>query len=108
MNISPLRHIVTCAGMIAVTACATPSSSGVLKMGPDTYTVSATAAAMAGGKDEAKKMVLTAAEQHCKQMNRELLVTNISVKKTSLEGSAEVTFRCLLADDPELVRPEYF
>src|SRR6266849_1730058 len=72
-------------------------SSGVLKMGPDTYTISAAAAPARGGSSEARKIALAEANQHCTQMGKEILVTNIGTATTNLygAGSAEVTFRCV-------------
>jgi len=68
-----------------------------VKMGPDTYTVSAAAAPARGGSSEARKIALTAANEHCAQMGKEILVTNVDTATTNIygAGSAEVTFRCL-------------
>ena len=78
-------------------------------MGPDTYTVSAAAAPARGGSSEARKIALTEANEHCTQMGKEILVTNVGTATTNIHGagSAEVTFRCLTKGDPELQRPEY-
>lgn len=60
---------------VLLTACT--QSSGVLKMGPDTYSASAAAAPAAGGYSEARRMALTEANQYCAQMGKEILVKNI-------------------------------
>ena len=78
-------------------------SSGVLKLGPDTYTTSAAAHPAAGGSSEARRMALTEANRYCAQMGKEILVKNIV---SGAYTSTEVTFRCLSKDDPELQRPE--
>src|SRR5713101_9637431 len=90
-----MRTAVTCLACVLFAGCA--HSSGVLNMGPDTYTVSAAAAPARGGSSEARKIALTAANDHCAQMGKEILVTNVDTATTNIygAGSAEVTFRCL-------------
>lgn len=102
-----MRIAVASIACVLFAGCA--QSSGVLKMGPDTYTVSAAAAPARGGSSEARKIALTEANQHCAQMGKEILVTNVGTATTNIygAGSAEVTFRCLTKGDPELQRPEY-
>jgi hypothetical protein len=78
-------------------------SSGVLKLGPDTYTTSAAAAPAAGGSSEARRIALTEANQYCAKMGKEILVKNIGAASGT---STEITFRCLSKGDPELQRPE--
>lgn len=88
-------------------ACA--QSSGVLKMGPDTYTVSSAAAPARGGYSEARKIALAEANQYCSSQGKEILVTNVNTATINAfgAGSADITFRCLSKGDPELARPEY-
>ena len=62
-------------------------SRGVLKMGPDTYTISAAAAPARGGSSEARKIALTEANQRCAQMGREILVTNVRTATTNIYGA---------------------
>jgi hypothetical protein len=90
-----MRLSAGCAACLLFAGCA--QSSGVLKMGLDTYTISAAAAPARGGSSEARKIALAEANQHCAQMGREILVTNIGTATTNLygAGSAEVTFRCV-------------
>lgn len=85
-------------------------SSGVLKLGPDTFTTSASAASTRGGPSEARKIVLTEANEYCAQLGKEILVTNIGTAITNYQyghGTAEITFRCLAKGDPALQRPEF-
>ena len=84
-------------------------SSGVLKVGPDTYTVSAYAAPVRGGESGARKSALTEANQHCFSVGKEILVSNISSSPLThfRGGTVEVTFVCLAKDDPELQRPKF-
>ena len=102
-----MKIAVAAIACLLLSACA--QSSGVLKMGPDTYTVSAAAAPARGGSSEARRIALTEANQHCAQMGKEILVTNVGTATTNIygAGSTEVTFRCLAKGDPDLQRPEY-
>ncbi len=101
------RTAIACVACVLVAGCA--HSSGVLKLGPDTYTVSAAASAARGGWASAQKTALTTANDHCAQMGKEILVTNVDAARTNVYGggSSAVTFRCLDKGDPELQRPEY-
>ena len=102
-----MSKVIAFSAAIFLTACA--QSSGVLKMGPDTYSVSAAAAPARGGYSEARKLALADANQFCAQMGKEILVTNVGTATTNVygAGSADITFRCLSKGDPELQRPEY-
>jgi hypothetical protein len=102
-----MKYLTGLSACLLLAACA--QSSGVLKMGPDTYTVSATAAPARGGSSEARKLALADANQYCAKLSQEILVTNIGTATTNVygAGSADVTFRCLAKGDPELQRPEY-
>lgn len=84
-------------------------SSGIMKMGPDTYSVSVAASPVRGGTVGAKQMALTDAGQYCAANGKEILVTNTSSETTNARGAGtvDITFRCLAKNDPDLVRPEY-
>ena len=103
----PVKIFVTCFACVLLVSCS--QSSGVLRMGPDTYTVSAAAAPARGSSSGARKIALTEANQYCAQMGKEILVTNVGTASTNIygAGSAEVTFRCFAKGDPELQRLEY-
>lgn len=102
-----MRVLFVIATGVLVTACA--QSSGVLKMGPDTYTVSVHAAPARGGESGARALALTDANERCTREGKEILVTNISSgRSTHLPGgTVDVTFRCLAKGDPDLQRPVY-
>ena len=102
-----MNKLTFLSALLLFTACA--QSSGVLKMGPDTYSVSAAAAPARGGYSEARKLALTEANQYCDQQGKEILVINVGTGTTNIHGagSADITFRCLSKGDPELQRPEY-
>jgi hypothetical protein len=88
--------------------CGCSSSSGVLKIGPDTYTISTSASPAKGGVPAAKRIAYQEATAECvTRGNLELYV--LSEKSTSptwTEGMAnvEVNFRCLPKNDPEFQR----
>jgi hypothetical protein len=92
---------------VLLVACA--QSSGVLKMGPDTYSVSVHAAPARGGESGARNLALTEANTKCAGEGKEILVTNISSGRSTHfpGGTVEVTFRCLAKGDPDLQRPTY-
>lgn len=84
-------------------------SSGIVKMGPDTYSVSVHAAPVRGGESGARNLALTEANDRCIAEGKEILVTNIVSGPSSHfpGGTVDVTFRCLPKGDPELQRPKY-
>jgi hypothetical protein len=87
--------------VLTLTGCA--QSTGVMKMGPDTFSVTADAL----GASNAKQIALTEASGQCQSMGKEILVTNTSSGKDRARSVYEVTFRCLAKGDPELQRPYY-
>lgn len=94
--------------VVALSGCA--SSSGALKMGPDTYSITATAAPARGGIAAAKRTAYEEASQECFKTGKEMLVINERSAQTSNAGggSIDITFRCLPKGDPELAaRPDY-
>lgn len=77
-------------------------STGVMQLGPDTYTVSADDL----NESTAKQAALRQAQQRCSGLNREILVTNMKLSRGD-RALFDVTFRCLEKSDPELARPNY-
>ena len=98
------KYLLIC---MFLTSCA--QSSGVLKLGPDTYNISVHAAPVRGGTSGAKKVAITKANQYCLESNKEILVTNINTRPSSHlpGGTADINFKCLNKNDPDLVRPSY-
>lgn len=89
----------------ALVACA--NSSGVLEIGPDTFTISTSASPGKGGIPAAKRIAYQEAADECTK--RGLKVFALSEKTSSptwTEGMAgmELNFRCLRANDPEFQR----
>ena len=91
----------------AIVSCA--SSSGVMKLGPDTFTASAANSPARGGMPGARHTVILQANDYCTAMGKEILVTNETTARTNDAGagSANITFQCLSRDDPALQRPQY-
>ena len=89
------------------TACV--QSSGVLKIGPDTYTVQIHAAPAAGGVSGATKHAINEANERCNSLGKEILVTNTTSGASSHlpGGTVKVTFYCLDSNDPRLQTPVY-
>jgi len=85
-------------------------STGVLPVGPDTYTVSENYAIARGGQLAAERVALTEANEFCEQRGRKFLPVNMTqpspIAAISPVGYS-VTFRCLSSSDPELRRPRF-
>lgn len=90
---------------ILLVACA--NSSGVLEIGPDTFTIATSASPGKGGIPAAKRIAYQEATDECTK--RGLKVFALSEKTSSptwTEGMAsmELNFRCLSPDDTEFQR----
>jgi len=101
-----MKSVITFAVALALTACA--SSSGVIKVGPDTFTISTSASPGKGGIPAAKRIAYQEASEECTRRGG-LEVFTLSEKTSSptwTEGMAsmELNFRCLRSDDPEFQR----
>jgi len=84
-------------------------STGILPVGPDTYTVSEHYAPARGGNSTAERVALTEANGFCEQRGRKFLPVNMSQPSAIAISPAgySITFRCLTANDPELRRPRF-
>ena len=84
-------------------------SSGVLKMGPDTYSISVHAAPGQGGMTGSKRTAINEANAHCSAMRKEIVITNADSHPSTHfpGGTTDVTFLCLDKRDIELKRPKY-
>lgn len=93
--------------VLLIAGCAT--NSGVLKLGPDTYTITTQNSPARGGTSGATRSALVAANKHCASLGKEILVTNTTSRTTNIHGAGEaaITFQCLDKDDPGLQRPSY-
>ena len=105
-TLAPLRTTVAAAVIAACWAgCSAAKITQPLPVGPDTYTVSARTSH--GGTASAREAALSAANQQCARLSKQLLVlkssTNIDFNEN--KDVVDVTFRCLTAGDPALRRP---
>jgi len=85
-----LASLVSAAGL---TACAWQSEA--LKMGEDTYQVSANASPARGGVTGAREMALTNANKKCDDLKRQITVMDVKTEYAfPANGVATVTFTC--------------
>lgn len=89
---------------ILISGCGT--TGDVVKLGPDTYTVTASKHYTSGGA-VAKTNALQAANKYCDELGREVLVTNTQDGFDVPFYTSSVTFNCLDKTDPQLRRPTY-
>ena len=94
-------------GMLA--GCVTSASTGILAAGPNTYAITERFILARGGSMEAQRVALAKANEFCRDRNREM--SPIDLKElgnmsdpTGPRTGYNVTFRCLLATDPEFKR----
>lgn len=88
----------------ALTGCV--STSQVLEMGRDTYSVSATADGYRTAAS-ARQSAFAAGAQQCAALGKKFLFINESMQRTrmGIDTTVTVTFRCLNENDPEYTRP---
>ncbi len=83
------------------------NTSGVVKIGPDTFTISTSASPGKGGVPAAKRIAYQEAGEECSRRGLEIFtVSEKTASPTWTEGMAsmELNFRCLRSDDPEFQR----
>ena len=78
---------------LLLVSCGTTGKA--VKIGPDTYTVTASKHNFAGGAPEAKTNALSLANNHCKSLNKELLVTDAIQSFERPMYNYSVTFQCV-------------
>ena len=93
-----------------VAGCSSPARvTQPLPIGADTYTVSARTPH--GGTASARDAALSAANQQCARLSKQLLVLKssndieLNENKDVVSDITDVTFRCLAAGDSALRRP---
>lgn len=95
---------IVLAATVALSGCGLKTySSGVMPLGPDTYTVSADDL----NPSNAKQAALTQASQYCANKDQELLVNHIVDGSRGNRMYYDINFRCLGKNDPELKRPSF-
>jgi hypothetical protein len=102
-TMSALGRAVTVAALVS--GCSAARVTQPLPIGPDTYTVSARTSR--GGTAPAREAAISAANQHCARLSKQLLILSSSTNTgfNENEGVVDVNFRCLAAGDRELRRP---
>lgn len=101
------RIVILTTVALALSGCA--QSSGVNKLGPDTYTVSIHAAPVRGGESGAKGLAFAEATRQCSEMGKEILVEKMVTRPSNHfpGGTAELIFHCFDKNDPRLGTPSY-
>jgi hypothetical protein len=100
---------VMIATALALGACTTSRSTGILPAGPDTYTLTERFAPIVGGRDEAERQALTKADAFCTEKGRKFVPSNMGQagNLANVNGPTTgyaVTFKCLAADDPAVAK----
>lgn len=101
-----MKYFLTATAIVLLSGCV--NSSGVLPVGPDTYSISVHAAPVRGLAG-ARKAALTEANQYCQSQGKSILVKNMDNSTfSSLPGDdVSIIFQCLSAGDNGLQRPIY-
>lgn len=97
----------TLAIISAITLAGCGTTGGVLKMGPDTYRVSASKHGLSGGGPIAESNALQTADAYCTKLGKQLLVTRTGSDFQRPFYTSTVTFQCLSEGDRDLRRPSY-
>jgi len=105
-----MRKIIFIAVASILSGCV--STSGVLPMGKDTYSLTVSVSGSGFDADnatKAKKEAITQSADYCKNLGKEVLVQNVSGRNLLSGGSVyDVIFQCLNANDSALsTRPTY-
>lgn len=80
-----------------------------MKLGPDTYVVSSQVLLGPGKGATAREAAFREAGAFCEKQGKEILVDDYTMTggPNTLTGDADVRFRCLAKDDPDLKRPTF-
>ncbi len=101
-----MRHVWPGCLVLALAGCAT--GSGIVPIGPDTYTVSELRAPVRGGGAEARRVVLAESEAFCRQQGRvfvPLYLAPAGDPFTPYYPTAfDATFKCLDPGDQAVAR----
>lgn len=92
--------LIVIAGMVALAGCV--STSQVLEMGRDTYSVTATADGYRTAA-AARQSAFETGAQKCASLGKRFMLLNESSGRTrmGIDTTVDVTFRCLDENDPE-------
>ena len=84
--------------ILVMILCGCASSSGVMRSGPDTFTVTATASPGAGGSAKAKQFAYADANKECVKQGKSINVLNEQAKApTWTDGmhTVDLVFKCI-------------
>lgn len=100
------RIITSILAAIFMTGCL--STSQVLEMGRDTYSVTSTADGYRLAS-QARESAFQAGTEKCTSLGKRFMFINESSARTrmGIDTTVTVTFRCLNENDPEYVRPNF-
>mgnify|MGYP001589456900 CR=1 FL=1 len=90
------------ASVVLVIGCV--STSQVLEMGRDTYSVSATASSY-NTATSARQSAFEVGANKCASLGKRFMFLNESTVPIGYRTTVNVTFRCLNENDPEYARP---
>ena len=93
--------IIALIGAALMCGCAT--KSGVLQMGPNTYTLSSGVSgtgSVSGNDTRAKREALTEANAYCASKGKVILVQNTQMSSTLAGSTSDLVFQCLDENDP--------
>jgi outer membrane murein-binding lipoprotein Lpp len=99
--------LILAAVVVAVLLSGCVSTSDVLEMGKDTYSVSATADGMRSAAS-ARQSAFEAGKDMCTKQGKRFMFMNESMSRTrmGIDTTVDVTFKCLSENDPEYTRPQ--
>ena len=89
------NYIIAGSAFALLAGCSTTSK--VMEVGPDTYSVSAMAAPVRGGTGAARSNALEQANAHCRSLGKYIEVVDTSQETLNSygAGAADVVFRCV-------------
>ncbi|OUR62081.1 hypothetical protein A9Q74_06435 [Colwellia sp. 39_35_sub15_T18] len=98
-----MKKIIFFITVVLISGC---TSSGVIKMGPDTYSISTYHDYSSTG---AKQMAYKEANQQCLKLGKEIMTVRTNQSSQRVVGiptsNFDLEFRCLSKGDPDLYRP---
>ena len=100
-----MKHLLICFILVGCT-----STTGVMQLGKDTYTLSSEAhgtGSISGNDIKAKQSALSEANAYCLKLGKVINVKNTNMSSTGFGSTSELIFQCLDNDDPSYARPEY-
>ncbi len=102
------RLLVVCICLLSFILAGCASTSEIVPAGKDTYMITASDLGVGAAGSTLKAKLYKKASTYCTKQNKVLFpVSDSSVDYRAFRGTAnaELTFRCLREDDPELSRP---